>query len=429
MARKKKVEQDEAAMENEALAGLLDAQQARLGSVRMYAGDDLTNNMTGVRLPGLCLEWLLGMDVWPARKVMFIAGESQAMKSTLGFEVNRWLLGAGGIGQLHETEGDKVSDLVARGLMGPAYRDRVRFQKLLTTTVEEAQQAWTSLHAYIVEKGITRRPVFAQLDSLSGVETESAGEKLDANGYASGQAYPEAAKAWGKYLKQVAVWALDGPFFYHLINHLKDDIAQMPTGGPPVKRTPGGKQQRFTASCYIWLKRIDKGARQEWEEPTGEILGRFHEYRTIQMLTDKNTFGPDGRRIEVDFLAWREPDGGQCFRWDWPSADARWLSLLQQPDCKYADRKRVRGICDVDVSKNRYSSRRLDLQGVSARRFGAALRADQDLCNELRDALGIVHCRAEFGPDEFGLPDPTPVPLEEQGLPRQRRSREAVKDG
>jgi hypothetical protein len=336
--------------------------------------------IVGLPLPSLALMYLFESNVLPLAKGIGIAGPYQSNKSTFGFEILRWFANAGGVAELIETEGDKVSGDLIPSLMGAeAYK---AFQSRSVFSIEEAQ---TSLTRIIDKFQTFEDRDFAagvMLDSLSGSNTEGASKTINEEGHAT-QDYARAASLWTSFFKTAFNRLPGWPMTLIYINHLKDAM-NAPTG---TKTTPGGVAQYFHASIYVWLRVMEEKQYKTWKV-NGKNVMRPTSVRRLRVKCEKNSLGSAHRQIDVSLIWYPDLQGKQVTEFDWRGADAALLAAHQDDvglshDGEPHFTKLVK-LCDVSCEKNLYSSKRLKLEDAEGYEVGEALHADPKLWQALQ---------------------------------------------
>jgi hypothetical protein len=386
---------------------------------RCFIGSDTDKLLLGIELPALCLKWLLDMNVLPLSKCIGVAGAYQTNKSSLGFEIIRWIIDAGGAANFDECEGAKFSPSLARSIIGPRYDSRFIYTQCLT--VQDAQQSLTEkLKDY--KKYTKRDELFGfLLDSISGSATEETVKKLEKEGSMS-RSFPTAALAWNDFFKAHAARLVSWPATFVYINHLKE-VPQTVASGAIVQRTPGGTAQSYHASFYLYVYRLGSGDQKQTLEVDEEVMKRPHEVRPLIIRCHKNSLGTENRMIQPDFIFWKDEQNNQTSYFDWDAATARLLSSLQDDKPRGIDKDAVRDTLDVRVNNNRYWSKRLGVSNVMASTFGKAVHADKVLMAELEKAL----CIRQFPIWNGHMPELLipPDPEEEEDEGKEGKKKEA----
>jgi RecA/RadA recombinase len=408
------------------LAELLAKAKNRLGKGldgRTYLAKEMEKNQVGIPLPGLSAMYLLDNTVLALGKIYGLAGYSQSQKSSLGFEMMRWMCRHGSGLSLVEAEGGKYSPTLVRSIL-EEHTDNLIVdqavslevvQKTITDTVKVLRKNRNTLWAIM-------------LDSLAGTETDGGTDKIESEGFAQGRAYPESALSNTKYFKWLSGAVSQLPAIFLFVNHLKDQPSPMP-GMPAMKTTPGGKAQRFHTSTYLWVKRNAQATTKQKRTVDGRKVVMPQEIRPLELKCDKNSLGTEGRKIEVDFWWYRDNLNHQHSFFDWEASTADLLVTEQETrgviDVGQSGHyEKLRNVCDVSVTEGLYSSSRLKLKSVEGHEVGAAVHANNELMNQLVDFFGIKRSQEWDGkslPGDAAADVPEEPPDEDKPEKARRR--------
>ncbi len=408
------------------LKAMLDESRGRMkkkdAEGRTYLGKEMEGRQIGIPFRQLSLMYLFDSTVLGLGKIYGLAGPSQSQKSSLGFEILSWLFNAGGGARLVECEGQKYSPKLIRSLMGD-YADLLVMDRCDSTDL--AQNFITDSIKVLRTLGKRKTLFGLMLDSLSGVEPESATTKVEKEGSSAPRAYPETALTYTRYFKWLASAVSDLPLIFLFINHLKEVPSSMP-GLPPTKTTPGGKAQRFHSATYLFVDRISRAKTRETRVVEGQKVVMPQEIRPLKLKCDKNSLGIEGRSITVDFWWYRDTFNIQHSFFDWEDATAELLLEQQEtrgvvdpgPEGRYA---KLQDICDVSCTGGLYTSKALGLARVEGHELGAAL-AKHPLQETLIDFFGIPrHNHWDGTPlpeaDEIGE---APEPVQTEADPEEK---------
>jgi hypothetical protein len=373
-----------------------------------YSARDAEKFLCGVEYPALSLMWLTSSNVLYLSKVTFIAGPSQSQKSSLGYEMLRWVIEAGGYGDYVECEGGKYSKGLIESIIGYDHIENNKLKVDQCMSIDEAQTTITST-LKLLDKMSNKDKLFAFLvDSLMGVETEESFDKFFKEGYA-GRNFPAAALSWTAAFKNLTSSIVGCPVALLFINHLKEK-PPAPGAYQPTKTTPGGVAQRFHSSVYFWVKRTNmRGDTKVELSEAGNTLRRPHDIREIQIECDKNSFGVDGRKITVNFIFYHDDEGRQHSFFDWDASTAKMLWEMCDGDkCKTVDSDVLHKLLDLRVDANLYSSGTLGLKRVTAGEFGHAIHTNLELMEKLKDVLHIKRHNVWNGTMPYTVPDRKP---------------------
>lgn len=392
---------------------LMDFQKKEFGDRDVYMADAADRLAVGIPLPGLALRWLLDSSVLPLGRIIGLAGPPESQKSSLGYEIMRWIAERDGRNFLLDCEG-KISKELMTSIMGALGIDKTVIN--LCRTVEETQTRFTQTFKQIQKLVPDRNLIFSFLtDSISGVTTEKKADKiLDTDGYAT-QDYAREARAWTDFL-MVAPGAIVGwPVAMVFVNHQKDKPSTMP-GLPATKTMPGGMALWFRAAIHLWVQRISGKAHKEHDSQYNQ------EARTIKLECGKNSLGTEGRGIQVKFDWTYDAENRQISKFDWDWATARLLSE------ELSSNAAVKDLCPVTASSAvKFSAKTLGLKDEPPSVIGAAIHANASLFNELQNALHIKQHRIFDGtwPDMWSKePEPKKEKPEEPPLKPKKGPKE-----
>lgn len=275
-------------------AELLADTNRKFGDDKVFSIDELNAHMCGIPCP-LAWQYVIGgSDKIPMGRVFGGDGPSKHFKSSVSMEHGIWVLKAGGVVILVDTE-EKTSDTLTRSLMYDLDpEDRKRFLYVKATSMEEAQGYVTHFKkkAKDYREKLAPEDQFPMLviwDSLTGAATEDQSAKVDKEGNAPVRQFSEQAMSLSSYYKTLS---FDDAFFSLMhVQHakksqdqyaLKDDI-WIPNGGTEPK---------FKSTFHY---RMEKVTDVEWNGWTGKDLKLF-------MM--KSSLGEDHRELTLRIL-WR----------------------------------------------------------------------------------------------------------------------------
>lgn len=396
--------QTKAKAESNLIRAMLDAGRKEGPDPFSYSAKDAEKYLCGIEYPSLAMMWLTSSNVLFLSKVIGIAGPSQSQKSSLGYEMLRWFMDAGGYGDYVECEGGKYSKSLIDSVIGYDHIENDKLKIDQCASIEEAQSTVTEGLKFMAKERPGRDTLFAfLLDSLMGAETEGGYDKFFKEGSAS-RSFPEGAMLWTSGFKSITSALVGWPISLIFVNHLKEKPNPMP-GLPPQKTTPGGVAQRFHSSVFFWVKRTGKDSKVELCQ-NGANIRRGHDIREMMIECDKNSFGIDGRRITVNFVFYHEDDGRQrsFFDWDAATADLLWRMCNERDKYKTVDVDALKTALGLRVDAKLYSSDPLGLKRVSASEFGHAVHANAELMARLKSLLHIRQYHVWDGTMPYTLP-------------------------
>jgi heme-degrading monooxygenase HmoA len=250
--------------------------------------------MCGVPCPLAWAYFSGGGDVLPCGRVVGGDGPPGMFKSTLAMEHGRWVLQAGGVVVLVDTE-EKTSDTLTRSLLydlEPDVRKRFRYAKAKTT--DEAQQ----LINFFKEKAKDFRknlkpeqqfPMLVIWDSLTGAVTEGQLTKLEKEGSAATRAFPEQALQISNFYKSYTV---DDAFFTLLhVQHAKKNNDPNAVGDDEFVPN-GGLEPKYKSTYHFRMTSVRDIESQDWAG------------KQVSMKMIKSGIGENHRRMPIRVL-WR----------------------------------------------------------------------------------------------------------------------------
>lgn len=378
--------------ENATLSRFLAGREVENGEKDAFTED--AKVIQGIRIPSIAMAWTVNMDVWPMRAVVGVSGPSGSMKSSFGFWINSLIVGRGGYGMVNDSEGDKVSPNLASSIIGWDVCRKGRDQKFKIEafkTINECQKKCQNFIEHVRKEKIAGTPLCVGIDSLSAAMTESARNKIWEQGGIE-RAFPSTALAWSQWMKFLAPELLDIPMFFYFVSHLTEKIntGHGKSHGPPEQTTTGGRQQRFTASFHLWIKRLSRQTptSQQYVMPDGKKIRQFREYRSLGIHCEKSSYGPDGRRIPVDFVWWHE-NGKQVSIFDWDAADAWFLADAGNEEKPMLDRHALEDACYVEENSSRFTCKALGVTREPDYVLGRALRENPEIVNDILTSMHV----------------------------------------
>ncbi len=342
----------------------------------------------GLPFPSLALEYLLSSNVLHLGGIYGIAGPPKSFKSALALELSRIVVAHGGTNGYCETEGGRISPVIIESIYGELI-ERLLMRSVVN--VEHAQLFLTSVIDYVHKRCPDRDELFGLvLDSLYGCASERQHEAMIKAGHAS-RGYPSEAWLWDTWFRNNADRLLGWPMVMIFTNHLKQRLGASYSGEHDATRHPGGGNQDFYATAYMHISRGRCNEDARWV------------VHHLSIMAVRVRCGPEYRSIDVPFVV--DKTRATPMHFDWGHATAHLLAEDGEPKSYQAARRRmppVRRRPDVmavlEVTSNShsmlaprrtFSCTRLGLVGVSGAALGAAVHADAQLMEELRDALGV----------------------------------------
>lgn len=326
----------------------------------------------GVALPALCLRYLLHQDAMPLGRTITLSGLFRSNKTSLAFDIARWVLYTNGIGQYLDVE-KKDSPDMREALM--AY-DQTLLRYLTVVpcaTQEQWQSAVTSQVRKVHERaeknnGAMTVPAISIVDSVAAAQPRAESEKfLAEHGGAGQRAHPAIALYNAQWMTSVVHLVNSGPFILVLIQH--SSVVQDPSKpGVVTYKQKGGGEMAFAKTTAFEMARV----RTLKETASGGGV-------VIQLTCSKNSLGPAERRIQVPSRWVWVPDPEnpgkhrQSYFWDWHHATIDLLLSFETMDGRKQTFKDIKAVCDLHkASLGRVWSRTLGIPESSPVKFSEA---------------------------------------------------------
>lgn len=378
------------------LRGAIAAERAMTGDPMTSLGGASLRQVLGIPIP-LAMEWLIGANMFPLSKLIQIVGKTGSNKSSLGFEILRWLSQLEGIGLLFDVE-NKYNALLAASFLGYPQSEA---EEVLGIVECHSCTDWQTKLLRRTEMFIERMlkksknnpkpcgdtfPIGLMVDSVVARLTEKAQEGVLERGYGD-KKWADEAMSVTYFLKTYMTKLAATPFLLILINHLK---LQKVEGTFAVEHKKGGGEL-IGFQEIIELELTRKRAFELCATQADEALDKGG--NTINIACTKNSFGATHREVTVDLVWSRKTVNGevrQFSRWNWGAALIDILQSYKQASAK----RRLAEIVDItgDPDKGKYWSKRLKLTkdtAVDKATLGNMISRDIPLKRELRKLLGI----------------------------------------
>lgn len=410
-----------------AFAGMFARASSLTSGRRIVTSREAEAAICGIPLPALSARWIFQQTVLPLSRQIMIYGDFGSCKSALLAEMYRWFLLNSGLCWHIDNENKDGPDL-RHSLL---YRDP-RHQDLIAVEDSDCQQDWmeavirckdaydgqlarTSEGRRDVKKkdGETAAdfklrvapkvhkdrpgyiyPLIIGLDSLTGTASASTIQGIEDDGSPKNR-FQEEAKFLSDFAKSLPRFFRKRPAVLVTVNHRKDQVDKRT--GLVSDRVPGGSAMRYMDSTEIKTEKIGKIETVDF----GGIR--------VAISNPKNSLGPTGGRVVVDFKWWYEADpdtglGVQRSAWDW---DAATVDLLLDYGKKYTGRRdAIKDVVDLNAAPGRRVwSNALGIPAakpVGYSEAGRMLEADGARMAQLHDILHIKS-RTVFVPGvEYG---------------------------
>ena len=387
------------------LTAALKSAETAIGKAGVYSAAEHDARQFGFHIPTFALRYLISHSVWPLQRVTSCAGPPKGHKSSFAYQLQRWVLDAGGMVTHVETENKAAID-IQKSIVGPRYMDpaspdSVRMTYINPRTLNEwikvLNDQMTELEELcgvvksdkVDKKDVMAKPLFPimwNIDTLVGKGTEEDLGRVTETGESMGRGFGDAPLLINQFFQNTRM--LGWPLFLHITHQDKDDPK---SGG---KRNAGGVSPEFFSSIFI---RFSSGQTSSYGQST-KIDSRGVKGMNVRMKVHRSSIGPGDREIVVPFV-WRmreEPVEGQKpkivqdFMWDWNSATAE-LLLNQPPSSPVRDIMEVKGEMTKGVGKV-YWCKELGITAADPLKgdeFGAAFEANTELVAQVEALLAI----------------------------------------
>jgi len=331
-----------------------------------FAGEQMDEMLVGIPLYPLCLRYLFDCDVVPLHRLVNIFGFYQSAKSTMAFELAKWVLAVGGVAAVIDTE-QKFSPSLYKSLVG---EDGYRRSALLEAeTIEEAEARMTDAINFLRRKDPDDRVVkIVILDSISGSGGQESSEKIKEQGFADGRGYDAMAAAGSltKYFKRLSSDSLNMSVIFVTTNHMKERTKKVGQTTIIEKYHPGASAQDFHANWNLEMSR--KGDLKEVEGGG---------YRELFMKVEKNSSSFSSRSIQTRVNYWRDPDTQEQTTWfDWEGAT---VDLLISRQTKYGLNK----IIVISKDGSLYTCKQVKAKRVTKEELGRMIHEDAEMMEVL----------------------------------------------
>jgi hypothetical protein len=386
------------------MEGVVSQQAIENGSRRIES--DFSNHTLVIPVPGLCIEWILGINGWPMSRTTLLAAEPHVGKTAMVAEITNWHRRLAGRGVIACTEGDKDSPVLRHSVLNydikaMEYRNMStveQWQDYLTLAAKRIMKLFASDPRYTT-------PINFGVDSMVGVLCKSKVDDIWETGHASSNFATE-AKLVGDWIKTFSSKALAGnPFSFVGTSHIYLEAAKK-TGMPPTIIVSGGRKMLYMSAMTFLMKHVQKL----------DQVGRKGQVVNFSML--KNTLA--GTKQFHNFncsLYWEHgEDGRQRTWWDWDEATIDFLADRNRFPAKGEVGKKVVEVCNIhEATGGRYWCKNLGVKeddAMSGTELGKILHKNKEVIAGLREALNI-YCHPPF--QSFVKYEPAEARIEPRG--------------
>lgn len=331
------------------------AAQAEFGKERVYVAGEHEKHQFGFNVPSLALRYLIGMTTWPLQRITQSQGPQYSCKSAFIFQLERWVLEAGGVVFHVDTENKVSSSLQAamipeRFLIDPEYS--LMYQQATLQSINEWQRFVTQqlVNMKDTAKQFSGKKdakpdymMFIAVDSMLGSGSEESSKYIQKQGEAQGRTFSDASLLIANYMRDMPTKLIGWPVNVHFSHHEKDD----PSARFGGKRHGGGSAPDFMATLDLVFSLGRKKPSDSYADSGGPAFTTVYDGKTMRpgvqgrwvtIGIKKNSEGPAiKRQISVPFV-WRydkieeeptnpdavvESEGAQYKQvawWDWDTA-------------------------------------------------------------------------------------------------------------
>lgn len=414
MAKTKKQKVENVEQLDEAMDAIFQRQSADNGS---DAGDsDFVDRTLVIPMPGLCLEWYLGVDGFPLSRSLSVAAEYHVGKTAFLTEVVRWHRLMAGRGIIACTEGDKDSPVLRNSILrydtkALAYDNFGSVEDWQVYLTDASKRVMSFFEA---QPHLTT-PVCFGTDSVVGALCRKKINEIWKHGHASADFATE-AKLYGDWLRTFTNMALAGnPFTFIGTSHVYF-VANNKPGLPPKLVVSGGIKQLYAAAISIVMKHVSK---VDYVNLKGQIVN-------FSLL--KNTMA--GTRHYNNFecgLYWTLDDAGvQTTWWDWDEATIWLLSDRKRFPAQGEAGKNIVEACNVhEATGGMYWCKELGVgkdDAMSASELGKILHANEEVMDNLRSAMKIYRHKKFVPGVKYDPVTPTIPVVKEDDVPEQEET-------
>lgn len=371
---------------------------------------ELTDSCSGLPIRCYAERYVRDSNVYITGKIEMYVGRQGSGKSSYGFHVAGQFLDAGGYFFIVETE-NKLSPVSLLANLGEERfkSGRVQFIRAGSVDMETEGddndshlQSWQGAVSGILkivrEQNLMNVPIYILVDSILGAAGSESRKEYDEDGKSSGRSTSDMARAASitRFLANLAQDLRDTNILVGFTNHGKDKVqmGQAPKGGDP-RSIPGGDSIGFHCTPIMWFERGGK-------EGDVATVGR-----NIKLSCFKNSFGDDGRKIDLSFRYdhIRDADGNvvsgvneeytRVVRWDWYGATGELLKDFCSKDNfnKYVSCVESRNLITLHDKGSKFECPELDVEGVTAAELGKALEEHPEVERKIRSFPRLGVCQ------------------------------------
>lgn len=366
--------------------------EAYFGEGGIYLAKDSERRIVGLTLPSLAAKYLFQSTIFTLSRMTQLVGEQASFKSTFLYEIMRWHRAYGGRTVLLEAETKDSPEIRAaimnydeQAVIHRPCADMESWQEGMVYFIDKFQRAFLGTSS---NPGPGRvAPICIGVDSLMGKACRETQKKVQKSGHAE-RGYALEANLISIFMKCMPQTIADWPFSIIGVNHRKPAVTPQ---GLPTGKVAGGMSLKFQETYELRLTKVKSFEKANYSGST------------VQIRTDKNSLGPDRKKIDVDIIFWNDYDQERGLRqhalWDWYGASIKLLYSFKKQAGLF---NRIMEICDIREGKKPGTAWSKSL-GVPSddpqpiREVGKLLEGRSDILSSLYPILGIRE-RMPFSP-------------------------------
>ena len=302
----------------------------------------------GIALPSLCLRYLSHQEAFALGRTLTLSGLFRSNKTSLAFEIMRWVLTYKGIGWYNDVE-RKDSPGMRESLMGYNQEFLNNIHILPCSMQEHWQSGVTNQFDSVLKMsekygGKMRVVGCSVVDSVAAADPKAEQEAFISKHAGAGRrSHPILALYNSKWLTGIVHYVSAGPFILLLIQHSAEVQVEGTTS--TTRKQKGGMEVAFAKTTAFEMTR--KRDMKETSKGGGAII-------TIEC--SKNALGPSKRKIEVPVRWYWEPDpenpgeSRQRYFWDWHHCSIQTMLSFEAMPGRKQTWNDIKEVCDLHVA-------------------------------------------------------------------------------
>jgi hypothetical protein len=353
-------------------AAALKQLQTHFKGTSMLTHDETMWRCGGIAMPALCLRYLQHQEAFPLGRTLTLSGLYGSNKTSLSFEILRWLLIYRGIGWYNDVERKDSPGM--RESMLRYDRELLDNVHMLECPTQDLWQSGVRTQFDSVMKMSAKYDNKLQVlggsivDSVAAAKPAAeAARNMKEHGGAGHRTHPVVALYNSDWLSGIVHTVAAGPFVLMLIQH-SSDVAVEGMPGVTTRKQKGGMEVAFAkTSAFELTKRRDL---KETSSGGGVV---------IKIQCSKNAMGPAKRVIEVPVRWYYEPDPvnagrmRQQYYWDWHHGTIQLLLSFESMPGRKKTWTDIKAVCDLHLAAGaRVWSRALGIPESAPVKFSTA---------------------------------------------------------